>query len=200
MKQKEWKTAHIKVSFSLSHPGCNTSPSVRANAAAQSSLSMLAVWDGERVTVSPALNLPGGGGCTALQHQTQQNGTQNTEKKSQMPVKKDLTAMKAVQVLSARLCHTLFWKGSGMRQGNLCCWKVWVQEYRPCRGFYWGFAIFYRTFQNLVGVFSPIQHPSHHWISKHMKKATTSLCFPPSSTTVKTANLALIRKRNVVNS
>lgn len=80
MKQKEWKTAHIKVSFSLSHPGCNTSPSVRANAAAQSSLSVLAVWDGECVTVSPALNLPGGGGCTALQHQTQQNGTQNTEK------------------------------------------------------------------------------------------------------------------------
>lgn len=63
-KQKEWKTARIKVSFSLSDPDCNASPSVRPNAAAQSSRSTPVMRDGECVTVSPALNLPGAGRCS----------------------------------------------------------------------------------------------------------------------------------------
>lgn len=45
-------------------------------------------------------------------------------------------------------------------------------------------------------VFCPIQCLSHQWVSKHTKKATSSLCFPPSfSTTVKTANLTFMKKK-----
>lgn len=128
MMQKEWKTARVKGSFSLSDAGCIASPGTRPNAAPWPSLP-------EPVcAASPAspLNLPGAGRSQqgravssqlpALQHLTLPNGTQNTEKNPLGTSKKDPVAMKAVKVSwSPRQSHTLFWREWAIREV-----KVWV--------------------------------------------------------------------------
>lgn len=66
MKQREWKPAHIKGSFTLGNPGCNVSSSMRANPAPQS----CHCWcprDGGHGSASLELSGPGQGVLPSVQ-------------------------------------------------------------------------------------------------------------------------------------